>query len=146
VSEILKEGDEILVKVIGIDERGKLNSVARKPSDIPCLRRKNHKRKTSIQSSDSRKNLKEILGGKPDLMAVCFSERMMIQKTTLENGIQVITEEIPHVHSVSVGIWVKAGSRDEEEEENGISHFIEHMLFKGTKRRSAHRLPKRSIP
>jgi predicted Zn-dependent peptidase len=66
----------------------------------------------------------------------------MVQKTTLENGIQVITEEIPHVHSVSVGIWVKAGSRDEQRGENGISHFIEHMLFKGTERRSAHQIAK----
>ena len=66
----------------------------------------------------------------------------MVQKTTLENGIRVITEEIPHVHSVSVGIWVKAGSRDERSLENGISHFIEHMLFKGTKRRSAHQIAK----
>ncbi len=66
----------------------------------------------------------------------------MIQKTTLKNGIQVITEEISNVHSVSVGIWIKAGSRDEEGEENGISHFIEHMLFKGTKRRSAHQIAK----
>lgn len=61
----------------------------------------------------------------------------MIIKTALENGIQVITEEIPSVHSVSVGIWVPAGSRDENWEENGISHFIEHMLFKGTGRRKA---------
>ena len=66
----------------------------------------------------------------------------MVQKTTLENGIQVITEEIPHVHSVSVGIWVKSGSRDERSGENGISHFIEHMLFKGTKRRSAEQIAK----
>ncbi|HEX7373166.1 MAG TPA: insulinase family protein, partial [Thermodesulfobacteriota bacterium] len=66
----------------------------------------------------------------------------MIEKTTLENGIKVITEEIPHVHSVSVGIWVQAGSRDEPREENGISHFIEHMLFKGTKRRSARQIAK----
>lgn len=66
----------------------------------------------------------------------------MIQKTTLDNGIQVITEEIPHVHSVSVGVWVQAGSRDESLEENGISHFIEHMLFKGTKRRSARQIAK----
>jgi predicted Zn-dependent peptidase len=66
----------------------------------------------------------------------------MVQKTTLENGIQVITEEVLHVHSVSAGIWVKAGSRDERSGENGISHFIEHMLFKGTKRRSAPQIAK----
>jgi predicted Zn-dependent peptidase len=66
----------------------------------------------------------------------------MITKTALENGIQVITEEIPSVHSVSVGIWIPAGSRDENWEENGISHFIEHMLFKGTKRRSARQIAK----
>ena len=64
------------------------------------------------------------------------------RKTTLENGIQVITEEIPRVHSVSVGIWVQAGSRDENREENGISHFIEHMLFKGTKRRCPRQIAK----
>lgn len=61
----------------------------------------------------------------------------MYRKTTLSNGIRVVTERIPHVNSVSVGIWVKTGSRDELQEENGISHFIEHMLFKGTERRSA---------
>jgi predicted Zn-dependent peptidase len=66
----------------------------------------------------------------------------MVQQTTLDNGIRVITEEISYVHSVSVGIWVQAGSRDERSGENGISHFIEHMLFKGTKRRSAHQIAK----
>jgi len=66
----------------------------------------------------------------------------MVTKTTLTNGVQVITEEIPGVHSVSVGIWVHAGSRDEDWEENGISHFVEHMLFKGTKRRSARQIAK----
>jgi predicted Zn-dependent peptidase len=66
----------------------------------------------------------------------------MIQKTVLPNGILVLTEEIPNVHSVSVGIWVEAGSRDERREENGISHFIEHMLFKGTQRRSARQIAK----
>ena len=54
----------------------------------------------------------------------------------------MVTEEIPSVHSVSVGIWVEAGSRDERSEENGISHFIEHMLFKGTQRRSARQIAK----
>lgn len=65
-----------------------------------------------------------------------------VQKTVLPNGLKIITEEIPHVHSVSVGIWVEAGSRDECPEENGICHFVEHMLFKGTKRRSARQIAK----
>ena len=66
----------------------------------------------------------------------------MVEKTVLPNGIQVVTEEIPGVHSVSVGVWVEAGSRDERDEENGIAHFIEHMLFKGTRRRSARQIAK----
>lgn len=57
--------------------------------------------------------------------------------TTLANGVRVITEAMPHVRSVSVGIWIGSGSRRETGEQNGISHFIEHMLFKGTTRRSA---------
>ncbi len=61
----------------------------------------------------------------------------MYQKTVLRNGIRVVTEKIPFAHSVSTGIWVNTGSRDEVFEERGITHFIEHMLFKGTKRRSA---------
>src|SRR5512141_3480786 len=60
-----------------------------------------------------------------------------IEMTTLANGVRVITEAMPHVRSVSVGIWIGTGSRRETPEQNGISHFIEHMLFKGTTRRSA---------
>jgi predicted Zn-dependent peptidase len=60
-----------------------------------------------------------------------------IETTTLSNGVRVITEAMPHVRSVSVGIWIGSGSRRESVEQNGISHFIEHMLFKGTTRRSA---------
>jgi predicted Zn-dependent peptidase len=59
------------------------------------------------------------------------------QKTVLDNGIKVITEEIPYLKSASIGIWVITGSRDEEPHENGISHFIEHLMFKGTERRTA---------
>jgi predicted Zn-dependent peptidase len=59
------------------------------------------------------------------------------QKTVLDNGIKVITEEIPFLKSVSIGVWVVTGSRDEQPHENGISHFIEHLLFKGTERRTA---------
>jgi predicted Zn-dependent peptidase len=60
-----------------------------------------------------------------------------IEITRLANGVRVITEAMPHVRSVSVGIWIGSGSRRETGDYNGISHFIEHMLFKGTTRRSA---------
>src|SRR5437763_5623602 len=60
-----------------------------------------------------------------------------IEMTNLANGVRVITEAMPHVRSVSVGIWIGTGSRRESSEQNGLSHFIEHMLFKGTTNRSA---------
>ena len=61
----------------------------------------------------------------------------MFAKTVLDNGIRIVTQEMPDHRSVSLGIWVENGSRHESAQENGISHFIEHLLFKGTERRSA---------
>ncbi|HUO03800.1 MAG TPA: pitrilysin family protein [Candidatus Binataceae bacterium] len=61
----------------------------------------------------------------------------MIAKSTLGNGVRVLTEAMPQVVSSSIGIWVENGSRYEEPAENGVSHFIEHLLFKGTKSRTA---------
>jgi predicted Zn-dependent peptidase len=61
----------------------------------------------------------------------------MIKKSTLNNGIRVISERIPYASSVSIGIWVANGSRHERRESNGVAHFIEHLLFKGTDRRSS---------
>ena len=61
----------------------------------------------------------------------------MFAKTILDNGIRVISYEMQDHRSVSLGIWVENGSRHEIEAENGLSHFIEHLLFKGTARRSA---------
>ncbi len=61
----------------------------------------------------------------------------MFQKTTLDNGVRIITEVVDGVYSASIGIWVDVGSRDENEVNNGVSHALEHMLFKGTKKRSA---------
>ena len=60
-----------------------------------------------------------------------------IRRTTLANGMVILTEEMPHLRSVAMGAWVRAGSRHEAAEVNGISHFAEHMVFKGTKNRSA---------
>jgi predicted Zn-dependent peptidase len=59
------------------------------------------------------------------------------RKSSLDNGVRILTESIPYLHSISMGIWVRSGSRFEQPELNGICHFIEHMLFKGTARRSA---------
>ncbi len=57
--------------------------------------------------------------------------------TTLPNGIRVVTQHMPHVETVALGVWVDVGARHESEAENGMSHFLEHMAFKGTGRRSA---------
>jgi predicted Zn-dependent peptidase len=64
-------------------------------------------------------------------------ENRSIRRQVLPNGLTVITEQMSHIRSVSIGIWLKSGSRDEDSEWNGISHFIEHMVFKGTETRSA---------
>lgn len=61
----------------------------------------------------------------------------MVEKLQLENGLKLVGEKISHSRSVSIGFWVATGSCNEQKPINGISHFIEHMLFKGTKRRSA---------
>jgi len=61
-------------------------------------------------------------------------------KTILPSGVKIISEFIPHVKSFSLGFWFNVGSRDENRKNNGITHFIEHMLFKGTKKRSAKKI------
>jgi predicted Zn-dependent peptidase len=64
-------------------------------------------------------------------------EPAIYKRTVFPNGLKVITEAIPHVRSISLGLWLNVGSRDEEKFPPGISHFIEHMVFKGTKTRNA---------
>jgi len=65
-----------------------------------------------------------------------------VHKTVLKNGVRVLTRELPSVRSVSMGVWVAVGARDEIPAESGLSHFIEHMIFKGTRRRSAYQVAK----
>jgi predicted Zn-dependent peptidase len=62
---------------------------------------------------------------------------LTIQTHTLSNGFQIVTEQMPGLKSTSIGIWVEAGGRHEQIEQNGIAHFLEHMAFKGTKTRTA---------
>lgn len=64
----------------------------------------------------------------------------MIKTIVCENGVRIVHEKMSHIRSVAMGIWVEAGSADERQAERGIAHFIEHMLFKGTKTRSARQI------
>jgi len=66
-----------------------------------------------------------------------MDETRNIRREVLPNGLTLITEEMKHIRSISIGIWIKTGSRDENLEWNGISHFVEHMVFKGTQHRTA---------
>src|SRR5580704_8029018 len=63
-----------------------------------------------------------------------------IERAVLPNGVRVVTEQMAHVRSVTVGIWIGTGSREETPDESGLTHFIEHMVFKGTKNRSAEQI------
>jgi predicted Zn-dependent peptidase len=65
-----------------------------------------------------------------------------IDKTVLKNGIRILTRKMPYTRSVSMGVWVNVGARDENPAESGLSHFIEHMIFKGTRQRSAFQIAK----
>jgi len=75
-----------------------------------------------------------------DDVSVTKNAARNIRKTVLSNGLLVLTESMPHVRSVSMGAWIGSGSRDESADVNGISHFIEHMVFKGTTSRSAQQI------
>ena len=65
---------------------------------------------------------------------------MTVQVTRLASGLSIITDSMPHLESAALGVWVGAGSRDERPDEHGISHLLEHMAFKGTKRRNARQI------
>lgn len=64
------------------------------------------------------------------------SQESLYHKTVLDNGLRIVTEKIPYVRSVSLGVWANVGSRDEDSTHSGITHFLEHMVFKGTKKRN----------
>ena len=65
---------------------------------------------------------------------------MSVEVTRLSSGLSVVTDRMPHLETASLGVWVGSGSRNEEHDEHGISHLLEHMAFKGTKRRTARRI------
>ena len=64
------------------------------------------------------------------------------KRTALKNGVRILTKKMPHARSVSMGVWVNVGARDESNSENGLSHMIEHMIFKKTEKRTAFQIAK----
>src|SRR5580698_2519312 len=91
----------------------------------------------SVKQWNSRSRMSATL---VDDVSVTKNASRNIRKTVLSNGLLVLTESMPHVRSVSMGAWVGSGSRDETAPVNGISHFVEHMVFKGTTSRSAQQI------
>src|SRR5450759_3892754 len=81
--------------------------------------------------------LKQIIIRSVGIISKAGYSFLMISSTVLKNGVRVVTQHVEHMHTVSIGIWVANGTRHESAENNGIAHFIEHLLFKGTDRRSA---------
>lgn len=73
-------------------------------------------------------------------MENCAKLTNMVQETTFDNGVRVVTQQVPGMHTVSIGVWVSNGARCEQPSEHGTAHFIEHLLFKGTHRRTARQI------
>src|SRR5260221_7747565 len=65
---------------------------------------------------------------------------MSVEVTRLASGLSVVTDRMPHLETASLGVWIGSGSRNEKADEHGISHLLEHMAFKGTKRRTARQI------
>src|SRR5262244_186439 len=65
---------------------------------------------------------------------------MSVKVTRLSSGLSVVTDRMPHLETASLGVWIGSGSRNEKSDEHGISHLLEHMAFKGTRRRTARQI------
>lgn len=79
----------------------------------------------------------EMIVYEPQLMDSRIGGKILIKKYTCQNGVRIVLENIPTVRSVAIGVWIGTGSRNENNHNNGVSHFLEHMFFKGTVNRSA---------
>jgi hypothetical protein len=133
INTVLKIGDrvDVLLKKIAAPGRFELSmkELIEKPEgfqEAPRKPRPQH----SGHNDHSRDN-------RPAPSALLKMVSEFIQRTVLSSGIRVISEYVDSVYSVSLGFWMLAGSQDEETSENGIAHLLEHMVFKGTKKRSA---------
>ena len=104
--------------------------LARRPADAPRARHRASRR------PGRRRTFHHC--GKP--CRTKRSRRMTVNLTRLDSGLTVVTDDMPHLETASLGVWVGCGSRDEKPDEHGISHLLEHMAFKGTTRRTARQI------
>ena len=74
------------------------------------------------------------------MFPVRWMEKRMFDHWTLSNGLHVVGERLPYLRSVSIGVWLRVGSMMEQPRENGLSHFLEHMVFKGTEKRNTRQI------
>ena len=126
VRDVLNEGDELMVKVLDVDRQGKIR-LSRKEA----LKEEQASKAGIGAGSEPAHN-----GSCPGRGRVAANFTPMFEKTLLDNGIRILTEQRSGTRAVSLGIWVENGSRHEERRQGGLSHFVEHLLFKGTERRS----------
>ncbi len=119
VTDVLKEGDELDVKVLDVDRQGKIRLSRRVLLPVP--------EGMTMREPDTR----------PDRPDRDRRPEAVHHESVLTNGLRVLSEELPYFRSVAVGVWLNVGSRDEGRDENGLSHFLEHLAFKGTPRRTA---------
>ena len=137
VEDVVKVGDKVQVEIAEIDPRGKLSLVpveddgGTRPTRADAGRRPTHRRRRgraprgrAASDSHARTGCRDGGGG-------------LVRRTVLPGGLRVVTEAVPTVRSVTFGVWVGVGSRDETPSLAGASHYLEHLLFKGTQRRDA---------
>lgn len=142
VEDVLAVGSKVQVEIAEIDQRGKLSSSRSSPTTRPPRVPTPTRRPTP--TSDVR-SLRPTARTSSEARAVARTQTLLpgkdgigtVRRTTLPGGLRVVTETLPSVRSATFGIWAHVGSRDETPALNGATHYLEHLLFKGTRRRSA---------
>ncbi len=150
VDDVVKVGDKIQVEIAEVDSRGKLSLHPvdrrwRRGHEQPGRRggrRRLRRRLTGSVTARVRDAADQPVGSTRTLPRE--AEGGLVRRTVLPGGLRVVTERVPGVRSVSFGVWVGVGSRDESLRQQGCSHYLEHLLFKGTARGRRWTSPRRS--
>ena len=127
VDDVLSVGQKVRVEIKEVDDRGKLSLTAAKDEDEAAAGRRRPSQPTP-EPRPTDVSTRTLHRGQ---------DGSVVKRTVLPGGLRVVTESVPTMRSVSFGVWVGVGSRDESGKQAGASHYLEHLLFKGTRQRSA---------